>query len=119
MLDLPVSLNGNDVLVETFFLLTACDVDCKVFDTFAGDTSIIEVNVFRLVIGNIVGKFCNDLILITGFDVTVLLIVEPDRVNILFVVFVFVPVDRIAVCIVCHGVFEIVESDSNGLLVLS
>lgn len=63
-LDLPVSLKGNDVLVETFFLPTVCDFVGKAVDNDAvtGDTITIEVNVFRFVVGNIVGNFCDDLV---------------------------------------------------------
>lgn len=95
VLDLPVSLKGNDVLVETFFLPTVCDFVGKAVDNDAitGDTITIEVNVLRFVVGNIVGNFCDDLVLSIGFVDIVLLLVVPDNVNIWFVVFVFVPVD--------------------------
>lgn len=120
-LDLPVSLKGNDVLVETFFLLTVCDFVGKVVANVAitGDTITIDVKVFRFVIGCIVRSFFDGLVFHIGFvDVIVLLIVDPNRVNIFFVVFVFVPVDIMAVCVVCLGVFEI-NADSNGLVVVS
>lgn len=62
-------------------------------DAFTGDNITIDVKVFRFVVGSFVGNIFNDLDISKGFVGVFVLLLVPDNVNFLFVVFGYVPVD--------------------------